>query len=201
MRRIAVFEWMTADGYFGGADGNLNWVIPDQEQASASAKGISGFDTVLLGRRTYEMFAGFWPHALDDDDGSTVPDPHNPGRRSREHRVIAVALNEMTKLVFSRTLKDAGWKNSRIIPDLDPQQIETMKTQSGKDMIVFGSGSLVTKLTEHGLIDEYELVVCPVFLGSGRSLLGGMSKNTKLDLRETRRYQSGDVMHRYVRAS
>ena len=201
MRRIVVFEWMTADGYFGGADGNLNWVVPDQEQASASAKGISGFDTVLLGRRTYEMFAGFWPRALDDDDGSTVSDPHNPGQRSREHRVIAVALNDMTKLVFSRTLKDAGWKNSRIIRDLDPHQIESMKTQSGKDMIVFGSGSLVTKLTEHGLIDEYELVVCPVFLGSGRSLLGGMSKTTKLDLRETKRYQSGDVMHRYVRAS
>ena len=107
----------------------------------------------------------------------------------------------MTKLVFSRTLKDAAWKNSRIIPDLDPHQIETMKKQSGKDMIVFGSGSLVTKLTEHGLIDEYELVVCPVFLGSGQSLLGGMSKTTKLDLRETKRYQSGDVMHRYARAS
>ena len=145
MRRIVMFNWLTADGYFAGPDGNLNWVVPDEEQAKAAAAGISGVDTFLFGRRTYELFEGFWRHALGDS--STVPDPHDPGRRSPEHRSIAIALNEMTKVVFSRTLKDVTWKNSRLLHELDPREVETMKRQPGKDMIVFGSGSIVSQLT------------------------------------------------------
>jgi dihydrofolate reductase len=174
--------------------------VPDEEQARAAADGIAGFDAVLFGRRTYELFEGFWRHAIDDDS-STVPDPHRPGRRSRDHRVIAVALNDMTKLVFSRTLTDVTWRNARLLHELDPREIETMKKQPGKDMIVFGSGSVVSQLTQHGLIDEYEFVVCPILLGRGRPLLSGVSRSLKLDLREARRYQSGDVMLRYARAS
>jgi dihydrofolate reductase len=95
---------------------------------------------VLFGRRTYELFEAFWRHAIVDDT-ATVQDPHHPGQRSREHRVIAVALNEMTKLVFSRTLTSVRWHNSGLVSELDPREIETMKKQPGKDMIVFGSGS------------------------------------------------------------
>ena len=200
MRRIVMFNWMTADGYFAGTDGNLNWVVPAKEQARAAADGIAGFDTVMFGRRTYELFEAFWRHAIVDDT-STVQDPHHPGQPSREHRVIAVALNEMTKLVFSRTLTGVRWNNSRLVSELDPREIETMKKQPGKDMIVFGSGSIVSQLTQYGLIDEYEFVVCPVVLGSGRSLLSGVPTSLKLELRETKRYRSGDVMLRYARAS
>jgi dihydrofolate reductase len=200
MRRIVMFNWMTADGYFAGTDGNLNWVVPAKEQARAAASGIAGFDTVLFGRRTYELFEAFWRHAIVDDT-STVQDPHHPGQPSREHRVIAVALNKMTKLVFSRTLTGVRWNNSRLVSELDPREIETMKKQPGKDMIVFGSGSIVSKLTQYGLIDEYEFVVCPVVLGSGRSLLSGVPTSLKLELREMKRYRSGDVMLRYARAS
>jgi dihydrofolate reductase len=96
MRRIVMFNWLTADGHVAGPDGSLDWIVPDDEQARAAAESISRFDTVLFGRRTYELFEGFWRHALDDPAG--VPDPHRPGRRSPEHRGIAVALNEMTKL-------------------------------------------------------------------------------------------------------
>jgi dihydrofolate reductase len=131
MRRIVVFQWLTADGYFAGPDGNLSWVVPDEEQARAAADGIAGFDAVLFGRRTYELFEGFWRHAIDDDS-STVPDPHRPGRRSRDHRVIAVALNDMTKLVFSRTLTDVTWRNARLLHELDPREIETMKNSPAR---------------------------------------------------------------------
>ena len=199
MRRIVMFNWLTADGYFAGPDGNLDWVVPDEAQARAAARDIPSFDTVLFGRRTYELFEGFWRHALDDS--ATVPDPHRPGQRSREHRVIAVALNEMTKLVFSRTLKDVTWSQARLVRELDPREIESMKHQPGKDMIVFGSGSIVSQLSQHGLIDEYQFVVCPVFLGSGRPLLSGMSKKLGLKLLEVKGYESGDVLLRYARAS
>ena len=198
-RRIVMFNGMTANGYFAGADGNLDWVVPDEEQAKAAVDGIPLFDTVLFGRRQYELFEKFWNHAVDDS--STVPDPHDPGQRTREHREIAIWLSGMTKLVFSRSLKDVTWKNSRVLHELDPREIETVKSQPGKDMIVFGSGSIVSQLTQHGLIDEYQLVFCPIFLGSGRPLLTGVSKNTRLELVEAKPYRSGDVMLRYARSS
>ena len=198
-RRIVMFNWMTANGYFTGADGNLDWVVPDEEQAKAAVDGIPFFDTVLFGRRTYELFEKFWNHTVDDS--STAPDPHHPGQRTREHREIAIWLNEMKKLVFSRSLKAVTRNNSRVLHELDPREIETMKSQPGKDMIVFGSGSIVSQLTQHGLIDEYQLVVCPIFLGSGRPLLTGVSKNSRLKLVEARPYRSGDVMLRYARSS
>jgi dihydrofolate reductase len=199
-RRIAIFEWMTADGFFAGAEGDLDWVVPDDEQARAAATEIARFDTALFGRRTYEQFAEFWTRALAEGDSTTVPDPHRPGRRSRAHHAVAVALDAMTKIVFSRTLTTAAWKHSRIVRNVDPREIEEMKQQPGKDLIVFGSGSIVSQLTGHGLIDEYQFVTCPVFIGQGRPLLGALATPVRLDLVDTTKYGSGDVMHRYVRA-
>jgi len=105
----------------------------------------------------------------------------------------------MNKLVFSKTLQNATWKNSRVLHELDRHEIETLKNQPGKNMILFGSGSIVSQLTQHGLIDEYQFVVCPIFVGSGRPLLSHVSKNLKLDLLEAKPYRSGDVLLRYAR--
>jgi dihydrofolate reductase len=193
-----MFNWMTANGYFAGADGNLDWVVPDQEQAKAAADAIPLFDTVLFGRRTYELFEKFWSHP--DDDSSTAPDPHHPGERTREHRAIAKWLNETNKLVFSRSLKNATWINSRILHEFDPREIETIKRQPGKGMMIFGSGSIVSQLTEHGLIDEYQFVLCPILLANGRPLLSNVAKNSGLKLVEAKPYPSGDVLLRYARA-
>ena len=197
MRKIVMFNRVTADGYFAGPDGNLDWVVPDEELDKAGAEGIPGADTILFGRRTYELFEGFWPHAVDDSP--TSPDPHGAGRRSREVRAMANWINETTKLVFSRSRKDVTWSNSRLLHELDPREIEAMKRQPGKDMMIFGSGSIVSQLTQHGLIDEYHFVVSPILLGSGRPLLGDVSKRLRLDLLEAKKYQSGNVMLRYAR--
>jgi dihydrofolate reductase len=197
-RRIVVFSWLTADGYFAGSDGNLDWVVPDDEQAKAAAKDIVTFDTVLFGRRTYQTFEGFWRHAAVDDAG-TVEDPHHPGRRSAEHGAIAVALNKMTKLVFSTRLQDVTWNNSRVLREFDPREVDSIKRQPGKDMIIFGSGLIVFQLTQHELIDEYQFAVCPILLGSGQPLLRGVTRRLRLDLLETRALPSGDAMLRYAR--
>jgi dihydrofolate reductase len=196
VRRILAFDWLTADGYFAGVDGNLSWVVPDDEQAKAAATGTPAADTVLFGRRTYELFEGFWRKALQDS--ATAPDPHRPGQQSREHRVIAVWMNEAAKLVFSRTLKDVTWNNARLIRELDVDEIAAMKQRPGKNLMIFGSGSIVSQLTRHALIDEYQFVVCPVFLGEGRRLLEGLSKIVALELLEARKYPSGDVSLRYA---
>ena len=197
MRRIVMFNRVSADGFFAAADGNLDWIVPDEEVDRHGASGIPSTDTVILGRRTYEQFASFWPHVLD----SPAPaDPHGPGGFSPELHAFARALTDMTKLVFSTKLNDVTWKNSRLQRDIDPRAIEAMKRQPGKDMIIFGSGSIVTQLTRHGLIDEYQLIVNPVLLGSGQLLLGGLNRSAALELLEARRFPSGNVMLRYARA-
>jgi dihydrofolate reductase len=145
-RRIMMFNWMTADGYFTAADGNLDWVVSDDEQTKAAVQSMPNADTLLLGRKTYEMFAAFWPHALDDS--GTSPDPHHPGKRSPDQHAMAVWMNQATKLVFSRTLKEATWQNSRVVREFDAREIEAMKRQPGKDIMVLGSGSIVSQLTQ-----------------------------------------------------
>jgi len=104
----------------------------------------------------------------------------------------------MSKLVFSRTLKEVTWENSHLLHELNPGKIEAMKRQPGKDMIVFGSGSIVSQLTQHGLIDEYQFAVSPILLGSGRPLLNGSSKGLRLELLEAKAYRSGNVILRYA---
>jgi dihydrofolate reductase len=195
MRRIVMFNRVTAEGYFAGADGNLDWVVPDREVDRIGAEATGAYDTVLLGRRTYELFDSFWPHALDDSDSSS--DPHGSGARSPEMRAMAVMLNESTKLVFSKTLKSVMWKNSLLRHELDPGEIETLKREPGKDMIVLGSGSIVSQLTQHGLIDEYQIIVSSVLIGSGRPLLSDAPTNRALELQEAKKYPSGNVMLRY----
>jgi dihydrofolate reductase len=196
-RQIVMFNRVTADGYFAGSDGNLDWVVPEPELDKAASDSLPGADTILFGRRTYELFEAFWPHALDDS--ATAPDPHRPGRRTQQIRAMAVWIHEATKLVFSRTRRDVTWKNSRLLHEFDPREIEAMKGQPGKDMMIFGSGSIVSQLTEHGLIDEYYFVVNPILLGSGRSLLTGVSTSSRLSLVEAKEYRSGNVALRYRR--
>ena len=199
MRRIVMFNRVSAEGYFAGLDGNLGWVVPDEELDREAVAAIEGSEegTILFGRRTYDMFEAFWPHALD---GSTrSPDPHRPGRASAVMRAMAIWINEATKVVFSRTRKDAPWKNSRLLPELDPRAIEAMKREPGGDILIFGSGSIVSQLTQHGLIDEYQFTVSPMFLGDGRPLISGMPRGVKLDLLEAKAYESGNVKLRYAR--
>ena len=199
MRRIVMFNHVSADGYFASSDGSLDWVVSDDKLSESVMENGPTFGTVLFGRRTYQMFEQFWPHALDDDP-RTAPDPHVPRKRTKATRDMAVFLNDTPKVVFSRTLAEATWKNSRVERALDPRRIEAMKQERGQDMIVFGSGSIVSELTKHGLIDEYDLVVVPVLLGGGLPLLRGVSDRLKLELIEAKGFPSGNVLQRYARA-
>jgi len=198
-RRIVMFNRVTADGFFSAADGNLDWAVPEPELDQAAADGLTGAGTILFGRRTYEMFESFWPKAVDDS--ATAPDPHSPGRRSPEMHAIAVWINQATKIVFSRTRQDVTWTNSRLIREFDPDDVVAMRQQPGPDMIVFGSGSIASLLTQHGLVDEYQFVVNPLLLNSGRPLLSGVPTTVKLDLLEAKSFPSGNVRLRYARSS
>lgn len=208
MRRIVAFNHVSADGYFAAQDGSLGWVVQDPEldrsimaDADRQAAMGSGPDpgTILFGRRTYEQFESFWPHALGDS--RTAPSPHGP-ERSVEMRGMAIWINAAKKIVFSRTRKDVTWSNSSLLRELDPRAIEKMKQQpgGGGGMLIFGSGSIASQLTQHGLIDEYQFIVSPLLLGDGRSLLAGVPKSVRLELLEAKSFPSGNVLLRYGRS-
>lgn len=196
-RRIVMFNKVSADGCFAGPDGNLDWTVPDADIDRGAKDASSQFDTILLGRRTYEMFARFWPHV--DVSAPTAAGPH--GGRSPELRDMAIFLNDAAKLVFSTAMKEAGWKNSRIVNRIDSAEIEAMKRGAGKDMILFGSGSIVSQLAGQGLIDEYQFVVSPVLVGNGRHMTASLAAAARLTLLESKPYPSGNVMLRYAPGS
>ncbi|WP_053231604.1 dihydrofolate reductase family protein [Sandaracinus amylolyticus] len=197
MRRIVMFERVSSDGFFARPDGSLDWAVPDPELDRDAASTIPRFDTILLGRRTFEMFEVAWRPA--EGAAPTDEDPHAPGRRSDEMRAMGRMIDEATKWVFSRTLATPTWRNSKLVRAFEPREIEALKRSPGKDVIVFGSGSIVSALTAHGLIDEYQLVVCPLLLGRGRPWLDGGSLSSELALQEAKAYRSGNVMLRYTR--
>jgi dihydrofolate reductase len=195
-RKIVVFDRISADGYFSAADGALDWAVPDADLDKGAAGKLDDSDAMLFGRRTYDMFESFWPHVLKDP--ATAPDPHSPGRHTPEMRALAVWINAAKKIVFSTTRGTVSWTNSELRRDIVPREIEALKAQPGKTIMLFGSGSVVSRLSELGFIDEYQFVVCPVLLGGGRQLVSGMAGRVSLELLEARPFTSGNVMLRFA---
>src|SRR5207253_6167832 len=108
-------------------------------------------------------------------------------------------INEAVKIVFSRTLKDVMWKNSRLINKFEPREVERIKQEPGADILIFGSGTIVSQLAQNNMIDEYQFIVGPVLLGDGRQLVSGISKTVGLKLAEAKPYKSGNVKLRYTK--
>jgi dihydrofolate reductase len=194
MRRIVMFNQLTADGFFAGVDGGLDWVTADETFDEEAAESSKDTDALIFGRKTYQMFESFWPNAAKQEE---APDPHHPGRASKAIQRIARSIDDAEKIVFSRTLSQVTWKGSRLLKEFDAKEIERLKRAPGKTIMVFGSGSIVAQLLEHGLIDELMFSVSPVILGRGRTMLGSLEERTKLKLLEAKAYASGNVVLRY----
>jgi dihydrofolate reductase len=194
-RRIVTFNRVSADGYFASADGGLDWTVPDDEIDQAGAAAIGRYDTMLFGATTYRMFESFWPHALQ---ATSPQDPHGPRPLSASMRAMAGWINEANKVVISKSIKQVTWHNSHLLPRFDPQQIEALKQQPGQDIIMFGSGSVASQLTQHGLIDEYQFIVGPIMLGAGRTFISEVTRRVPLALVESKAYASGNLLLRYA---
>lgn len=197
-RRIVMFNQVSADGFFADAQGGLDWVVSDPELQRRAIAGMPHTDGILLGRKTYDAFASFWPHALGDVD---VPGPHRENKLDPGFVAMARWLNETPKLVLSRSLKHASWGPSEILRGVDVAELTAIKRRPGKDLLIFGSGSLVSQLSEHGLIDEYRFVVCPLLLGRGNALLGDLGRRVSLRLGSAESFPSGNVLLTYERAA
>lgn len=188
MRKIIMFNFVTVDGYFAGSDGNIDWHPVDDEFNSFAVDFINQCDTALFGRTTYDLFASFWPTATSD--ASLTSEDHS----------IAQSLNNMRKIVVTHKELNTDWQHSEVWQDIDAAKIEELKQQHGKNIVIYGSGTIVKQLTELGLIDEYQLIIAPIILGGGKSLFEGNSQK-QLELVETKVFSAGNVLLKYRTSS
>jgi dihydrofolate reductase len=193
MRKIVTTTWVSLDGFIAGPDNEMDWVgrYYDETMGDYETELVRAADTLLLGRRTYDSFAGSWP---------TVPDQEGVPEGEKAY---ARLLNAMRKVVVSATLTDPSWEPTDVLTDVRREEIEHLKREPGRDIIVYGSASLVRQLTDLGLVDEYHLLVHPVVLGGGKPLFAGVSGSTDLALESVTPHPSGVVkmVYRLARLS
>lgn len=188
MRKLTVFNHVSLDGYFTDANGDMSFArnpAPDKEWDAFVAGNAGSGGTLVFGRVTYELMASFWPTPMAAEQ---MPE-------------VAERMNDLPKVVFSRTLKDASWNNTRLMKSDMAGEMRKMKQEGGKNMVIFGSGTVVSQLTQEGLIDEYQIVVDPVVLGKGRTMFDGIKEKLPLKLTKTRTFGNGNVLLFYEPAA
>lgn len=191
MRKLSVFNHVTLDGYFTGENGDFSWAHRDghdKEWNKFGEENASKGGTLLFGRVTYDMMAKYWP----------TPEA------LRDNPIIAKQMNERTKMVFSRTLRDDDitWDNATLVKGDLAGTVRWMKEEEGgPDMTIIGSGSIVAQLAGEGLIDEYQIVVNPVVLGKGRTMFDHVRNWLSLEPKKTRTFHNGNVFLCYEPAS
>lgn len=185
MRRLILQEWVSLDGFAADADGKLDF-FPSTEANRYSDRDQLAFlddvDTVLLGRRTYELFVEFWPTASPTEE------------------IIADRLNELPKLVFSNTLAEApwgAWPAARVVRGDAVAEIARLKAQPGKHMVLWGSLMLAQDLIAADLIDEYHIQVCPTLVGAGRRLFPERDGYARFRRVGVRSYDTGVTLLHY----
>ena len=180
MRKIFLFNLITLDGYFEGPNHDISWHMVDEDFNKFAIEQLNDIGTIIFGRVTYEMMASFWPTDLAKDDPET-----------------AKLMNEASKIVVSTTLEKADWQNTRLIKDNVKNELQRLKESNGKDIAIFGSSKLAVSLIEMGLLDEIRVIVNPIILGEGTTLLKGIKNKVNLKLTKSQTFGNGNVMMFY----
>ncbi len=179
MRKLLVFNNVSLDGFIADASGDMSWARRnDAEWNAFAASNATGDSVFLFGRVTYEMMAAFWPTAM-------------------AHKIlpgVAACMNSAAKVVFSRTLKEASWSNTRLVKDDPSAEVRRLKGLPGPPLVVLGSASIVSQLAQERLIDELQVAVIPVVLGGGRSMFAGLKEKQALSLVRSRVFGNGNVL-------
>jgi len=183
MRKVVVSEFPTLDGVV--EDPSWTFQFSGEEQPKYKFDELVAADALLLGRVTYQGFADSWPNMMDQYEG---PD----GAVLQEYTDM---INGYPKHVVSKTLEEPlGWNNSTLIREDVAEEVSRLKRQPGKEILIFGSADLARKLKEHGLIEDYRLMVFPIVLGSGKRLCNNGLDTTVLELVDTNTFGSGAVV-------
>jgi dihydrofolate reductase len=179
--RLTAFNSVSVDGYFSGPNGDISWAHEasrnDNEWTSFVAENSKGDAMLLFGRVTYEMMVAYWP-----TPAAAKNDP-----------IVAEGMNHLPKIVFSRTLDKPTWENTRVVNGDPAAEVRKLKQGSGKDMVILGSGSIVSQLTGARLIDEYQIVVMPIVIGKGRTMFEGIDGRVPLKRTKVRTFGNGNV--------
>ena len=180
MRKIVAGLFISLDGVIESPD---KWHFPyfNDEMGQEVGAQMAASDTMLLGRKTYEMFASYWP---------TQPDDVEP----------AGHMNNTPKVVVSNTLKTADWQNTTIVSGDVNEALTRLKQQPGKDIGITGSATLVQSLLRDGLLDELVLLVHPIVVGSGKRLFDDTTSQIPLKLVESKTFSTGVIALTYQRA-
>jgi dihydrofolate reductase len=189
MRKIISFMHISLDGFVAGPNGEMDWIKVDEEIFDYVGKRISEGDTALYGRVTYQMMENYWP-AAGNKPAAT--------RHDIEH---SKWYNKVHKVVLSKTMKDVGLTNTKIISDNLSDRINEIKQSPGdgsKDILLFGSPTATHSLIQLNLIDGYWLFVNPIILGRGIPLFVDIKDKIKLKLLTTRQFTSGVTELNYI---
>ena len=178
MRRVVLQMGVSVDGYVAGVGGNLDWGLLDEHPDVRAWKvaALRKVGTHVVGRVTYEAMAQHWPQATDE---------------------YASYMNDSPKVVFSRTLETADWPETRIAHGELAEEMAALKAEEGGDIMAHGGATFVQALSQQGLIDQYNLVIPPVALGSGLPLFKDLSKPLHLELTQSRSFPGGTVINVY----
>jgi dihydrofolate reductase len=179
MRKLLVFNSVTVDGYFTDAKGDMSWAHKsDPEWNDFVADNSKSGGELLFGRVTYQMMESFWPTPA----------------AAKQFPEVAEQMNKLPKVVFSKTLDQASWQNTRLLKGDLAEEVKKLKQESGDPMVLMGSGSIVAQLAPENLIDEYQIVVNPIVLGAGRTMFEGVKEKLNLKLTSSRTFGNGNVL-------
>lgn len=184
MRKIIYWVHTSVDGYIAGPNGEFDWPMLTPELTEYSYAVHDRVDTFLYGRVVWELMSSYWPTADQISD-----DPHDVR--------FAPMWRAMPKVVFSRTLEEAGW-GARVVADVK-DEVTALKAHEGKDMLLTGGAGVAAALAELDLIDEYQVIVHPVVLGGGKRVFPDAAR-FGLRLAESRVFDDRAVLMNYVRA-
>lgn len=187
MRKLVLFMHLSLDGFAADANSGLGWISYDSELQQYADGIVATVGSPVYGRVTYELMAGYWPNVLKNP---------NEDERSKAH---AKWVDGATKIVFSKTMKKADWNNTIVINDNIAEEINKLKQQPGKDLVIFGSPGLAHSFMELDLIDEYQLTLNPVLLGTGIPAYENIKSKTNLKLVKATPLKSGVVGLHYVK--
>lgn len=188
MRKLVLFMHISLDGFAADENSGLRWISYDKELQQYADGIVATVGSPVYGRVTYELMAGYWPTVLNDPDAND---------RDRAH---AKWVDRATKFVFSRTMQRADWNNTIVISNNIAEEINKLKQQPGKDLVIFGSPGLAHSLMELDLIDEYQLTLNPVLLGKGIPAFRNIKEKTSLKLIKSTPLQNGVIGLHYLKS-
>lgn len=181
MRKIIACEWLSLDGFFSGINGETDWFYWDKEVEDFYKNFQQGIDTLLFGRITYDIMKAYWP----------------TNAAASEDKSITAHMNDSRKIVYSKAGVDTNWNNTEVKQEIIPGEVIALKQEAGKNIVIYGSGSIVSQLTNLAMIDEYLLAINPLILGKGRPLFKQLEKPLHWQLIEVRSFINGLTVLRY----